>query len=89
MENIINLTKLAELIDEKQPHCICGAKLYGNALRHYGPHIGGYTVEGFTDKRWIYVTCSQCGYDVALHKIEEELIECGAVKPKKETLSDD
>jgi len=34
MSEKINLTELAELIDQKQPHCICEAKLYGNALRH-------------------------------------------------------
>lgn len=68
-EQTLSLERLAALIDEKHPMCICGATLQGSQVRHYGPHEGGYHVEGFEEKRWVYVTCASCGYDVALHKI--------------------
>lgn len=69
----INLDELAELIDEKKPLCICGKELKGSGLNHYGPHDGGIYVEGYAEKRWVYITCS-CGYDMALWKIERELV---------------
>ncbi|MFH2110982.1 MAG: hypothetical protein ABIJ47_06960 [Candidatus Bathyarchaeota archaeon] len=70
---ILSLERLAALIDEKRPRCICGATLQSSHIRHYGPHEGGIHVEGFEEKRWVYVKCSTCGYDVALHKIWREL----------------
>lgn len=35
------------------------------------PHSEGYPVEGFTEKQWLYKTCSKCRYDWALWKIEK------------------
>ncbi len=72
-EQVLNLEKLAALIDEKRPTCICGATLHGSDICHYGPHDGGHHVEDFEEKRWVYVTCARCGYDMALHKIWREL----------------
>jgi len=77
-QQVVSLADLASLIDEKQPRCLCGAVLHGSDIRHYGPHPGGYYVEGFHGKRWVYVTCSQCGYNVALHKIWRELFDTEA-----------
>ena len=68
-EQVLSLEKLVALIDEKRPTCVCGATLHGSHIRHYGPHEGGYHVEGFEEKRWVYVTCPRCGYDWTLHKI--------------------
>lgn len=70
---MINLETLSELIDEKKPTCICGKTLRGSGLEHYGPHDGGVNVEGYTEKRWVYVHCPYCDYDMALHKIMREL----------------
>lgn len=69
---VVNLESLANLIDKKKPVCICGNVLKGSGLSHYGPHDGGVLVEGYNEKRWVYVHCS-CGYDMALWKIENEL----------------
>lgn len=68
----INLESLARLIDEKKPTCICGEALEGSGIEHY-PHDGGVLVEGYADKQWVYIHCSECGYDMALHKIMREL----------------
>ena len=73
MSKAINLESLARLIDEKKPTCICGRTLKGGGIDHYGPHDGGVHVEGYTEKRWVYVHCSKCGYDMALWKIMREL----------------
>lgn len=32
-------------------------------------HEDGYTVEGFKRKQWLYVTCSDCGYDWSIWKL--------------------
>ena len=72
-EQVLSLEKLAALIDEKRPTCICDAVLHGSDIGHYGPHEGGYDVNGFNEKRWVYVTCARCGYDMALPKIWREL----------------
>lgn len=32
-------------------------------------HDGGYTVEGFEKKQWLYVTCKSCGYDWSVWKL--------------------
>jgi len=72
-EQVLSLERLAALIDEKRPTCTCGSRLHGGDIRHYGPHMGGVHVEDFDEKRWVYVTCRDCGYDVALHKIWGEL----------------
>jgi len=68
----INLKELAALIDEKKPICLCGKTLRGSGLQHYGPHDGGVLVEGYSEKRWVYVHC-RCGHDMALWKIMREL----------------
>ena len=73
MSQPINLMKLRALIDEKKPTCICGTTLKGGGINYWGPHDGGVHVEGETEKQWVYVHCSKCGYDMALHKILREL----------------
>lgn len=35
----------------------------------YYPHSGGWTVDGFKEKLWLYVTCIKCKYQWALWKI--------------------
>ena len=72
-EQVLSLEWLAARIDEKRPLCPCDAVLHGSDIRHYGPHDGGYHVEGFEEKRWVYVTCARCGYDNSLPKIWREL----------------
>ena len=73
-EQVLSLKRLVARIDEKRPTCrSCGAVLYGSDIGQCGPHDGGYHVEGFEEKRWVYVTCASCGYDNSLPKIWEEL----------------
>ena len=73
-EQVLSLERLAAWIDEKRPTCgYCDAALRGSDIGHYGPHEGGYHVEGLEEKRWVFVTCHNCGYDTSLHKIWREL----------------
>lgn len=37
-------------------------------IEHYD-HDGGWPVEGFKEKQWLYVTCPKCGYQWALWKL--------------------
>jgi len=47
----------------------CGFKgLKGLPIEHYD-HDGGWPVEGFKEKQWLYVTCPKCGYQWALWKL--------------------
>lgn len=32
-------------------------------------HSNGYKVDGFINKKWLYITCSKCGYDWSLKKL--------------------
>ena len=45
----------------------CGAPLSG-PIHHY-PHPGGWKVEGFPERQWLYVICPGCGYQWALWKL--------------------
>lgn len=44
----------------------CGANL--GPIEYY-PHDGGWTVEGFSEKQWLYRHCDKCGYDWAIWKL--------------------
>lgn len=35
----------------------------------YWEHAGGYNVEGFEEKQWLYTECPKCEYQWALHKL--------------------
>jgi len=79
LEEPIDMTYLANLISTKKPVCICGKPLIGGWLQSYD-HDGGFRVqnslgEEMEKKQWLYVHCSYCGYDMALHKIARELCE--------------
>lgn len=43
----------------------CGATLNHRNVEYYD-HDGGYEVEGFTQKQWLYVTCHKCGHQWSL-----------------------
>jgi len=44
----------------------CGGKL--GSIEHYS-HSGGWAVEGFNKRQWLYKPCLECGYDWALWKL--------------------
>ena len=69
--NNMRMIQIADLIDEKEPKCICGKTLEGGLLKNY-PHDGGIQVAGYKRKQWVYVHC-RCGYDMAVWKIKREL----------------
>jgi hypothetical protein len=49
--------------------CGCGRKgLKSLPIEHYN-HDGGWPIEGFKEKQWLYVTCPKCGYQWALWKL--------------------
>lgn len=72
-EQPLDLEKLATLIDEKKPTCLCGKALKGSGVDYWGPHDGGIYVKGEKEKQWVFVHCDKCGYDMALWKIAREL----------------
>ena len=72
-EQVLSLERLTALIEEKRPTCgYCDTVLRGSGLDLWGPHDGGYWVEGYREKQWVFVHC-ECGYDTSLHKIWREL----------------
>jgi len=53
----------------KDDKCSCGyVGLSKLRIEHYD-HDGGWPVEGFEEKQWLYVTCPKCGYQWALWKL--------------------
>jgi hypothetical protein len=53
----------------KDDKCSCGyVGLSKLRIEHYD-HDGGWPVEGFKEKQWLYVTCPKCGYQWALWKL--------------------
>ena len=64
-----NLDEIKDLINQLNPKCICGTTLRGTNTHHYGPHTSGIHLQGHTEKQWVYVTCTKCGYDMSLTKI--------------------
>lgn len=56
------------IIDNLEPECDCGTPLLPVDLEHYD-HDGGWYVEGFDEKQWLYLECPDCGYQTALWKI--------------------
>ena len=69
---MVKLEEIREKIDKIEPTCMCGNPLDRWNLDWYGPHSGGWGVEDIGeggDKSWLYLHCSSCGYDLALHKI--------------------
>jgi hypothetical protein len=47
----------------------CGeGDLEGLPITHYD-HVGGWQVEGFANRQWLYVTCPACNFQVSLRKV--------------------
>lgn len=62
----MNLEDYAQLVKER--HCrTCGRKLPAK-IEHYD-HEGGWKVDGYDERQWLYVNCPNCGYDNALWKL--------------------
>lgn len=71
MGKIIKMFKTLQYYQEqiKRNNCSCGfVGLNKLKIEHY-THNGGWIVEGFQDKQWLYVTCPKCGYQWALWKL--------------------
>ncbi len=63
---MVTLDKIREQIKEKV--CMyCGRDLDVNNIESYD-YEGGWTVDGFLCKQWLYITCG-CGYQLALWKL--------------------
>lgn len=52
----------------------CGA-LLGSPEIHSYDHEEGVNLRGFLRPQWVYVTCQNCGVDIALHKLTQ--YNCG------------
>lgn len=48
--------------------CDCGFDMGGEPIRGY-PHSGGWRVEGYKKRLWLYVTCPNCKYQWAIWKL--------------------
>jgi len=68
---MVTLKELGEKVTKGNAHCICGAKLDGYSIKSYD-HEDGIEIEGYTEKQWVYVTCS-CNYQMAYWKIKKEI----------------
>jgi len=52
-----------------ETHCRdCGHALLSSPIQTY-PHDAGWTVQGYEEKQWLYITCPGCGYEWALWKL--------------------
>ncbi|AKB79109.1 hypothetical protein MSHOH_2626 [Methanosarcina horonobensis HB-1 = JCM 15518] len=49
----------------------CGA-LLSSAEVHSYDHEDGLNLRGFLRPQWIYITCTRCGADIALHKLTRD-----------------
>jgi len=47
----------------------CGHNLSKEQIVYYVPHVGGWAIEGETQKVWLYIKCPKCGYDMNLSKL--------------------
>lgn len=57
------------LIADLKPKCkMCRADLAGTPLESYS-HDGGYEVENFAEKQWLYIVCRKCDYQNSLVKM--------------------
>jgi hypothetical protein len=49
----------------------CGASLENQPIMAYGPHSGGWNVEGYDQPLWLSIKCPnlKCGFDYSLWKL--------------------
>lgn len=47
----------------------CGEEHIDRQPISYYPHDGGWEVEGFNEKQWLYIVCPKCEYQHALWKL--------------------
>lgn len=67
------LDQIETALIQKDAHCrICGKRFEKGDIRAY-KHSGGIEVKGFKQKQWVYMRCSGCGYDWALHKLTNQI----------------
>ena len=50
-------------------NCHCGYDLKDEPISYYVPHEAGWTIEGETEKAWLFVHCPKCGYDMSIWKM--------------------
>ena len=70
------LEQIAEWVDKQKIPCDCAWRknikgdviLSGSNIKSYD-HDGGWRIEGYPELQWVYVHCTACGYDWALHKL--------------------
>lgn len=58
----------AQLDGKKCKWCNNTVSLEDEPIEHYD-HPGGYEVEGFKEKQWLYVVCPTCEYQWSLRKL--------------------
>lgn len=56
----------------KRTQCTCGYDSLKNLPIEYYPHDGGWLVQNFKEKQWLFVTCPRCEYQWALWKLGVE-----------------
>ena len=66
MDKNLTLDEILERVPEKT--CKWCSHRLNRVIDHY-PHSGGYWVKGFTEKQWLSMECSNCGYEWSLWKL--------------------
>jgi len=63
------MTTLLRYQEELRGHyCTrCGVDISTRGIRNY-PHSGGYMIEGYEEKQWLFVVCS-CRYEWSMEKL--------------------
>jgi len=64
----LNLAEIGATLDKARPECDCSNSLVGATIHIYN-HDGGLQVDGYSEKQWVYLHCSKCGYDWSIWKL--------------------
>lgn len=70
---MVTLEEIKSVIDRYHPLCYCGNILIGDCIQTY-LHPAGIEVEGWPGKQWVYFHCDKCGYDWALWKLLNRIL---------------
>lgn len=62
-----SLEELKALISKAEVGCFCKT-LLGDSIDSYD-HTGGITVQGHSEKQWVYFPCPKCGHEWSLNHL--------------------
>lgn len=68
----MTLQEIAALVVDHNAECYCKYKFTKSDIRSYD-HYAGISVLGYPFKQWVYLTCQDCHYQMAIWKILNKL----------------